>query len=131
MLRVLIIDDDDATLEVASALLEAEGYEVTVYNTGFGSSAKIMRDQPDIVLVDIEMPGLNGDDVIRLLKAQAGSRVLPSFVFYSGRPQEELRELVFQTGASGSIQKSASHEQFVAQFRNFADVRRARVSAGP
>jgi CheY-like chemotaxis protein len=60
-LKVLIVDDDALALEVAAAALESHGYTVIKREEALGTMVLIRRERPDIVLLDLHMPGLSGD----------------------------------------------------------------------
>ena len=63
-MRVLIVDDNELLLEVAKATLSASGFEVVTSDSAVGFSATLASARPDIALVDVLMPALNGNQVI-------------------------------------------------------------------
>lgn len=125
-LKILIVDDDQTTLAVTRALLEELGHEVLVRDRALGTTSVIVRAKPDIVLLDVEMPALKGDELLRLLKQRPGSEKA-RYILFSGRNREGLDELARRCGAVGAIAKSGDHEQFVRDFQ--ALVQRATTSS--
>ena len=107
-MKVVVIDDDPIVLEVVRGTLEDLGHEVTTRTSAMGASAWILRERPDLVLVDISMPALPGDEWLDLvtensLAARDGHE--PVFVVFSGRSVEQLERVVRETCAVGYIHK--------------------------
>jgi CheY-like chemotaxis protein len=113
--RVLVVDDEDTTLAVIQATLEDLGYEVTTRNRAFGTSAVIVDERPDIVLIDIEMPGLSGDGIVRLIRESPSLRSIV-FILHSGARAADLERLTRETGAAGAIVKTGDLQDFSRQF---------------
>jgi len=74
---VLIVDDYQDALEVWSVYLEAEGFRVVTAATGRQALQRIQDDQPDVVVLDLELPDLSGSDVARRVRASDRTRALP------------------------------------------------------
>jgi len=102
--RILIIDDDAAHLDSTRGILEAEGYEVATHPRAFGAT-NIVRDiEPDLVLLDVNMPGLSGEHLYDVFRANDKTRDVP-VVFYSSNDEDSLRASVARLGAHGYICK--------------------------
>ena len=114
--RVLVVDDEDTTLEVIRATLEDLGYDVTTRNRALGTSAIIMQDRPDIVLMDVDMPGLSGDGIVRLVREIPMLRSIV-FILHSGARATDLDRLTRDTGAAGAIVKTSDLQEFSRQFQ--------------
>jgi CheY-like chemotaxis protein len=102
--KILIIDDDDRHLLTARELLEEEGYIVETHNLGFGATNLIKQLKPDLVLLDINMPGLSGDKLAVVIKAQEATENIP-IIFFSSNDEDSLRRSVREVKASGYICK--------------------------
>lgn len=101
--RVLLVDDEPVNLCVLSELFR-EDYEVITATSGEEALAQCRLDPPDLLLLDIVMPGMDGLDVCRRLKGEAATREVPViFITALGRPQEETAAL--ETGAVDFISK--------------------------
>lgn len=113
--KVLVVDDDPTTLEIVQAVLEDMGYEVTTRNRALGTTAAILRLNPDVVLIDVEMPGLSGSEIVRLGRE---SPVLEDtlFILHSGARSQDLDRLCVETGAGGAIAKTGDQRSFTRQF---------------
>ncbi len=70
MTRVLVVDDESGIRSLLAALLEDEGYEVVTAVDGPSAVTMAERHQPDLILLDVMMPGMNGRDVERRLREQ-------------------------------------------------------------
>jgi len=103
--KILVIDDSEVVLEATKAALSAGGFEVITRDTPFGSGAAILREQPDLVLVDFDMPCLSGEDVVRHVREHPAIE-RTCIVFFSDRNQDELRAVAGRTGADGWITKT-------------------------
>lgn len=112
---MLVVDDDRTSLLVTQAVLEDAGYAVTIRDQALGTSAIIMKERPDIVLLDVEMPGLNGDRIIQLMQRQRHGLAI-KFILYTGARVDELERLVSSTGANGGIVKTGDHGTFLRDF---------------
>jgi CheY-like chemotaxis protein len=104
MSAVLVIDDDVMMREVIQALLEAGGYAVTVAEDGPDGLARIAGARPDVVMVDNQMPGLSGAEVVRLLRTDASTREL-AVVLMSGGTADAVGALAREAGADGWLVK--------------------------
>jgi CheY-like chemotaxis protein len=124
-LRVLIVDDDATAVMTTSAILEDEGHTVTSRTEVFGTLAVAVREQPDVILIDIGMPGLRGDHLARLMFSEqrlSGT----SLVLHSSLPEPQLAKLAKECGATGYIVKSSSSAQFLHDFHVLLSQRVAR-----
>jgi signal transduction histidine kinase len=122
--HVLIVDDTEANLDV---LVEALGdeYEVSVATDGESALVLIADEPPDLILLDIMMPGMDGYEVCGRLKADAATREIPViFVTALGEVRDETRG--FEVGAVDYIQKPVSIPIVRARVRTHLALRQAR-----
>ena len=102
--RVLIVDDLPANLGVLLGVLDGAGYEVLVATSGEGALARLDYMQPDLVLLDVNMPGLDGYEVCRRLKADRRWREVPVlFLTAQDDPADKVRG--FAAGAVDYVTK--------------------------
>lgn len=102
--KILIIDDDDRHLLTARELLEQEGYTVNTHNLGFGSTNIIKKMQPDLILLDVNMPALSGDRLASVDTWRESTKNIP-VVFYSSNDEDSLRKSVRDAQVTGYICK--------------------------
>jgi CheY-like chemotaxis protein len=110
----MIVDDDPVVLEVTREVLDEAGYEVTVRASSLGTSAAVLQERPDVVLIDVQMPGLSGDTLARLVRAQLPDTPM-AIILHSSTDEAELQQLARGCGATGVIQKGSSPARFLAQ----------------
>jgi CheY-like chemotaxis protein len=113
--RVLIVDDDPIVGQIVAAILGGHGYDVMVRGEALGTLSIIAREKPDVVLLDVNMPGLDGDELARLVKVHADPRT--RVILHSSQPQDELEQLAREAGAIGGIEKGDPTE-FLEAFEN-------------
>jgi two-component system chemotaxis response regulator CheY len=90
--RVLVIDDDPFMLKIISDLLVKAGFHVQAQESALGATQAIVRDRLDAAVIDWNLPGLQGDDVIRLLRTWEQVKHLPVLLI-SGAPRETLARI--------------------------------------
>lgn len=89
--RVLIVDDDPVILRLLQVNFRLEDYEVDTASRGDEALAKATRNPPDIVVLDVMMPGIDGWEVCRQMKEDPNLRDVP-VIFLSARAQDEDRQ---------------------------------------
>lgn len=119
MYRVLIIDDDATFGGRAVRCLEGSGFSARFHQGPFGSLHAIRETGSDIVLVDIDMPRLDGGLLVKMVRDAYGlgqTRV----VLVGNRPDDQLAELASTVGAHGYVSKRAGDVDFVRRIRKMA-----------
>jgi two-component system sensor histidine kinase/response regulator len=111
---LFIVDDDPTSVEVLSELATRAGYEVQVAPTADEALATIGRRQPDVVLMDVEMPGTDGFEACRLIKANPLTTDIP-VIFLSGlsEPVDKLR--AFAAGGADYVGKPFEPDEVLAR----------------
>ncbi len=89
-LRVVVVDDDDDIRMLQQELLELEGHQVVTAYDGPSGFDTIFAEKPDVALVDLGLPGFDGFEVARRVRAQCGSQIQLIAVSGYGRPQDRL-----------------------------------------
>jgi twitching motility two-component system response regulator PilH len=104
MSTVLVVEDSVAQREMIKDLLESSGLEVTAVSDGFEALRFIQGHPPDLVLLDIVMPKMNGYEVCRRIKSNANTKMLP-VVMCSSKGEEFDRYWGMKQGADAYIAK--------------------------
>jgi len=99
----LVVDDDPIALEVARERLERLGFVVTTRSQSLGTSAWILRERPNFVLLDVMMPALTGGELASLVRRR---KLNTGIILHSSKPIGELQEIVRETGALGAVTKT-------------------------
>jgi len=115
---ILIVDDDDITLDIARAAFESAGFDVTTRARGEGTVAEIIQARPDVVLLDVIMPRTRGDTIASIV-ASAVPRGQTIVLLFSTLAPELLEAKVKQTGAHGFIGKSGDIGDAVKRVREW------------
>jgi CheY-like chemotaxis protein len=103
--KIVVIDDSEIVLEVTKGALEGAGYDVVTHDRPGGCVALILHEKPDLVLMDVNMPGLGGDTIVSVLgKAAPTSDTV--VLLHSSLSAEVLRNKATAAGAHGFLQKS-------------------------
>lgn len=110
---VLIVDDEPMILERVSSLLGDAGFNTRTCHMWPGVANMMRATDPDLVLLDYNMPGVNGGELCRILKRNyCGGSV--KIVLYSAEDESDLVRIVSECGADGYIRKSTPPAQLIA-----------------
>ena len=104
MAKVLLVDDDPGTRSLLSDILEEEGYEVSTAATGFEAIRLTDDNRPDVILLDIDMPGGSGTSVLRNLKQRPSTKEIP-VIMVTGYSDTRIMVESVRLGARDYIQK--------------------------
>ena len=118
--RVLLAEDEPNIAESITFLLERAGFEVTVENDGRGALDAVMADSPDVLVLDVMLPGLDGYEILRTLRADRERESLPVLML-TAKGQREDREMALKCGADLFITKPFSNAEIVSAVRRLAD----------
>ena len=103
--RILVVDDDTDQLDLVKRLLTRAGYVVAAVDSPFGATNEARRFKPDVVLLDVDMPAIRGDKLVRLLRANAAVAGM-LIVLFSSTDQDTLRSLASEAGADAWVSKT-------------------------
>ncbi len=113
--RILVIDDIPDNTFLLQTLLEQEGYQVDVADSGIAGLAKIEAEPPDLVLLDVMMPDMNGFEVTQRIRHNPNLPFIP-VVLVTGHDQPTAAD-GFDVGADGFIRKPVDFDQLLTQVR--------------
>jgi len=119
---ILIVDDTPANLRLLSQMLEEQGYGVRAVTSGARALKSIATDPPDLVLLDIRMPEMDGYTVCEQLKSQPSTREIP-VVFISALGETEDKVRAFAVGGVDYVTKPFHVEEVVARVRTHLKIR--------
>ena len=111
--RVLIVEDDVDIRTILPVFLERGGYEPGESADGTEGLAKAESFRPDVILLDVAMPDLDGYEVCRVLKENPETKTIP-VIFVTGSADAELNRRAYQAGAVACITKPFHFEAIVA-----------------
>ncbi len=116
--KVLVVDDSDVALDAARIALEDAGYEVITLDNPLILVTTVRDQKPDLVLLDISMPALPGDQLVTIVGQHQAMGTIP-VVLHSDLPADVLETRAKACGATGFIAKTADPDQFVSQVRRW------------
>lgn len=118
-MKILLVDDDEAVLDMMSRLLAHRGHAVQICASPFGVSAAIVRDPPEVVVIDVMMPGLSGASlasVIARLELEAPPRV----ILWSAMDDQALAEAAREAGGLPTVSKAMRASEIAAAIERIA-----------
>ena len=121
---IALVDDDRNILASVQIALEAEGFRVRSYSDGAAALAGLMREPPDLAVLDIKMPRMDGMEVLRRLRQESALPV----IFLTSRDDEVDEVLGLKLGADDYIRKPFSQRLLIERIR--AVLRRAEARGG-
>ena len=124
MAVVLIVDDSRSERVVLKSILEKHGYQILTAETGADGVAICREEQPDAVLMDIIMPGLNGFQATRQLTNDPKTDQIP-VVIITTRDQEADKEWGFRQGARSCLTKPVKEDVLLKTLKNLIKTRAA------
>jgi len=116
--KIILLDDSAIVREMTAATLEDAGYEVISLDNPFSFSVVLGREKPDLVLVDVGMPALQGDPLVKITNGYKGLHKCP-MVLFSDRSANELSILASSCGAAGFIRKTSNSETLILAVEGF------------
>src|SRR6476660_4235795 len=125
LVRILVVDDEPNILATLAPLLRSRGYEVSTAMTGRGAVEAVERENPDLMVLDLGLPDMDGVEVTRLVR---DGRTTP-IVVLSARGTEGDKVRALDAGADDYVTKPFGSEELLARIR--VALRRAAAAAPP
>jgi DNA-binding response OmpR family regulator len=125
--RVLLIEDEVNIFEAISFILSRDGWEVRGHGNGATALDEIARTKPDVLVLDVMLPGRSGLDILRDLRGAAETAELPVLML-TAKGQSKDRDLALALGADAYLTKPFSNAEMVATLRDVAKGGRGRAS---
>ncbi|MEM7734963.1 MAG: HD domain-containing phosphohydrolase [Deinococcota bacterium] len=120
---VLVVDDTELNLRMISQVLRKEGYQTRAVNSGEAALQTVREALPEVILLDITMPDIDGYEVCQMLKAQPSTADIP-VIFISALDAVIDKVKAFQVGAADYIPKPIQVQELLARVRHQIDLRR-------
>ncbi len=114
--RILLVDDEPSIIKMVGKRLEVEGYDVMVAMDGQDGLKKAQTETPDLVILDLMLPKLNGYEVCTMLKQDGRFQKIP-IVMFSAKAQEKDEKLGRECGADAYIRKPFKAQELLDQIR--------------
>jgi two-component system response regulator MtrA len=129
--RVLVVDDDSALAEMLGIVLRSDGFDPSFVSDGTGALASFRDTKPDVVLLDLMLPGMSGLDVCRAIRAESGTPI----IMLTAKSDTIDVVLGLESGADDYVVKPFKPKELVARMRarlrHHEDVASETLSIGP
>ncbi|MEE8360403.1 MAG: response regulator [Candidatus Omnitrophota bacterium] len=116
--RILLIDDEDAFLDMVKMRLEANDYEVITANDGEAGLELARKERPDLIILDLMLPKMDGYRVCALLKKDTRYSSIPILMFTAKAQQEDMK-IGEEAGANGYITKPFEPKTLLGKIHEF------------
>ncbi|MGH8057183.1 MAG: response regulator [Candidatus Entotheonellia bacterium] len=120
--KILVVDDTPQNIKVLDAMLSPRGYRVLAATSGADALAKVQAEAPDLVLLDIVMPGMSGYEVARRLRAEPATRFLPVVMVTALGAQEEKVKAI-EAGADDFLTKPVNQLELLARVKSLLRIK--------
>ena len=121
--QIIVVDDQPANLVLLNGILKEQGYRVRPVTNGTDALHSILKKAPDLILLDILMPGISGFDLCEILKKEDSTRDIP-IIFISSMTEIEDKIKGFELGAVDYITKPIQREEVLARVKTHLTLRR-------
>ena len=124
MKRVLIVEDNDKNMKLARDILQAKGYATLEATTGEEGMRIAKAERPDLVLMDIQLPGISGIDALKALRADEGTAGIPVAALTASVTQGD-RSKITEAGFDAFLGKPINLKEFLETVARLVDRGRA------
>jgi CheY-like chemotaxis protein len=125
--RILVVDDLNDNLFLLQTVLESEGYAVDTADNGNSALLKVETSPPDLILMDVMMPGMNGFEVTRQIRQNQGIPFMPILLVTAYEDANAIQGLAL--GANDFIRKPIEFDQLLAKIEAFLQFRQDAYSS--
>jgi chemosensory pili system protein ChpA (sensor histidine kinase/response regulator) len=124
---VMVVDDSLTVRKITGRLLAREGYQVMLAKDGVDALEQLLEARPDVILSDIEMPRMDGFDLVRNIRADKDLKHIP-VIMITSRTAEKHRNYAIEIGASNYLGKPYDEDELLALINGYV-TRRATAGA--
>ncbi len=119
--KILIVDDDRLLCALIEAILmRKQNFEVSSVNSGYEALDFLKKETPDLILLDVMMPGIDGLEVIRRIRSDEKTFDIP-VIFLTARADQDTREMATSAGANGYLSKPVKPDHLLSCINDVLD----------
>jgi len=119
--KILLVDDSSTVLMMEKMLLAGCGYDIVVARDGEEGVAKAASELPDLILLDLIMPKVDGVEACRRIRAEPTTSAIP-IIMVTTRSEAALVESSYKTGCNDFVHKPINNSELLAKVRSFLEV---------
>ena len=127
--RILLVDDEPSIVKMVGKRLEVEGFDVLIAMDGQDGLAKAQAEHPDLVILDLMLPKLNGYEVCTMLKQDARYQKMP-IILFTAKAQEKDEKLGMECGADAYVRKPFRAQELLERIRALLGASPAQEASG-
>ncbi|MBD1556488.1 hybrid sensor histidine kinase/response regulator [Vibrio sp. S9_S30] len=124
-ISILIVDDSPSNLGVASGFLKELGYKIATANNGRTALSRVERIKPSLILLDVNMPEINGFEVCQILNSNPEYVDIP-IIFLTALTDQDAKEKAFSSGAVDYISKPFQKKELIARVQNHLSISQSK-----
>jgi two-component system cell cycle response regulator DivK len=124
MSLILIVEDNEKNMKLVRDVLQVKGYSTIEAVTGEDGIRLATERKPDLILMDIQLPGINGIETLRILRANPGTAAIPAVAVTASVMQQD-RNQITEAGFDGYLGKPLNLKEFLDMVRSMLDRKRA------
>ncbi len=125
--KILIVDDDIETLRLVGLMLQRQGFQIVAANNGTQAIAMARNENPDLIVLDVMMPDLDGYEVVRQLRKEKETSSVP-IIMFTAKSQVEDKVAGLEAGADDYLTKPVHPAELVAKIKALLSRGKTRVS---
>ena len=115
-LRILLVDDEPSIVKMVGKRLEVEGFEVLIATDGQDGLDKARAESPDLIVLDLMLPKLNGYEICTMLKQDSRYQKIP-IVLFTAKAQEKDEKIGMECGANAYVRKPFRAQELLEKIR--------------
>ena len=120
--RILVIDDEEKNIKLIKGMLMRENYNINGCLSGEEALESLQNDKPDLILLDILMPGIDGFELCRMLKQDVSTRIIP-IVMVTALNDQEDRKKALDAGAEDFLNKPLDQFELIARVKSLLRIK--------
>ena len=121
--KILVIDDDPTVISLTQGVLSSNGFEVLTAQEASQGLEMAMKDSPQLIILDVMMPIINGFNICRLMKSQETFKHIP-IILLTSRSQEQDRKIGEEVGADAYVTKPFKTEELLSKINSLLPTRK-------
>lgn len=118
--KILLVDDSATTLMMEQMVLRGQAYQIVTAKNGREAVAAAVSEQPDLILLDVIMPEMNGFEACRQIREHEATKYVP-IIMVTTKGEEQNVETGFESGCSDYITKPINGAELLAKVRSYLD----------